>query len=519
MDTIHFLFSGFQTALTLTNIGAAALGAVLGIIVGAMPGIGSLVGVALLLPLTYKFNPTTAIIMLGAIYYANMFGGAFSAILINVPGDAPAIMTSMDGYPLARKGQPGRALMTSNISSFFGGLIGMIILTFLGPTLARFGLKFGPAEMTTLMLVALSSISWLIEGDVLKGLAVTCIGIIIATIGISTNTGSARYTFHVVQLLSGINFIPMVVGFIGLAQVFDLLTKGDEQGELMVKKLSLADCKLSRDDVDRIKYPILKGGFLGSLIGFIPGAGATMAAIVSYTIQKKSKRNKEKLGSGAVEGIAACEAANNGAAAGAFGPLLALGIPGSGTTAVLLGGLMLWGLEPGPRLFTDHADFAWGLVSSLYISNLIALGIALLAIPFIMKVICIPNRILIPSIVVICFVGAYASTNSMWGVLIMIIGGVLGYFFKRFGYAASPMLLASILSVTFEVNLRRALTISGGSLGIFVQKPLSAIFLAIFVILMFSPILKKVFARKVFGSKPAETEKTAETDEPAEAER
>lgn len=495
MSTLAYLMDGFQTALSLTNIGAAILGSLLGIIVGAMPGIGSLVGVALLLPITYNFNPTTAIIMLGAIYYANMFGGAFSAILINVPGDSPAIMTSMDGYPLARKGQPGLALMASNLPSFFGGLIGMIILTFLGPSLARFGLEFGPAEMTTLMLVALSSISWLIEGDVLKGISATCLGILIATVGISTNTGASRYTFHVVQLLSGIDFIPLVVGFIGMAQVFDLVTQEEHENELIVKRLGFKDCLVSKEDLKRMAMPTIKGGLLGSVIGFIPGAGATMASIVAYTIQKKSKHNKVPLGEGSIEGIAATESANNGAAAGAFGPLLALGIPGSGTTAVLLGGLMMWGLEPGPRLFVDHAEFAWGLIASLYISNLIAIAISLLMIPFIMQVICIPNRILIPSVVVICFVGAYASTTSMWGVLIMIVGGVLGYLFRRFQYSPSPMLLASILSVTFEVNLRRALIVSGGELGIFVERPLSLIFLLIFVLLMFSPLIKKLYRK------------------------
>lgn len=495
METLSYLMSGFQTALTFQNIGAAAIGAVLGIIVGAMPGIGSLVGVALLLPLTYAFSPTTAIIMLGAIYYANMFGGAFSSILINVPGDAPAIMTAMDGYPLARKGKPGKALMVSNISSFLGGLLGMVVLTFFGPALAQFGLKFGPAEMTTLMLVALSSISWLIEGDVMKGLAATCIGILISTIGISTNTGSARYTFGVIHLLSGVDFIPLVVGFIGMAQVFNLLGQQERGNDLVVTKLGLKDCKLTKDELTRTLEPTVRGGLLGSVIGFIPGAGATMASIVNYSIQKKSKRNKEKLGTGAVEGIAASEAANNGAAAGAFGPLLALGIPGSGTTAVLLGGLMMWGLQPGPRLFTDSPDFAWGLISSLYVSNLIALGLALVMIPFIMKVICIPNRILIPSITVVCFVGAYSSTTSMWGVLLMIIGGILGYVFQRYEYSASPMLLASILAATFEVNVRRALSISNGSPVIFVEKPLSLIFLLIFVVLLFSPVIKKAYRK------------------------
>lgn len=493
MDNFINLFMGFQVAFSVSNIAAAALGAVLGIIIGAMPGIGSLVGVALLLPLTYSFNPTTAIIMLGAIYYSNMFGGAFSAILINVPGDAPAIMTSLDGYPMARKGRPGKALMASNVSSFVGGLIGILILTFLGPTLARAGLWFGPAEMTMLMLVALSSISWLIEGNIVKGLAVTCIGILISTIGISTNTAAARYTFGSVQLLSGINFIPLVVGFIGMAQVFNLVNQGKQEHTLIVKKISLKDCKLDRDDLSRMKGPIVKGGLLGSLIGFIPGAGATMAAIVSYTLQKKSRKNKEPLGTGAIEGIAACESANNSAAAGAFGPLLALGIPGSGTTAVLLGGLMMWGLEPGPRLFVDHAEFAWGLIASLYISNLIALLVALLMIPLIMRVVCVPNEILVPSIVVICFVGAYASTTSMWGVLVMLVGGILGYVFQKFGYSASPMLLASILATTFEVNLRRALTISGGNPSIFVTKPISCVFFIIFLLLLVSPLIKKAY--------------------------
>lgn len=496
MDNLRNLFYGFQVALSVNNIAAAALGAVLGIIIGAMPGIGSLVGVALLLPLTYSFNPTTAIIMLGAIYYANMFGGAFSAILINVPGDAPAIMTSLDGYPMAQKGKPGKALMVSNMASFFGGLIGMVILTFLGPTLARAGLRFGPAEMTMLMLVALSSISWLIEGSVMKGVAVTCVGILVSTIGISTNTAAARYTFGSIQLLSGINFIPLVVGFIGMAQVFNLVTQEHQENNLIVKKLTIADCKLDKEDISRMKGPVARGGFLGSVIGFIPGAGATMAAIVSYTLQKKAKNNKEPLGTGAIEGIAACESANNGAAAGAFGPLLALGIPGSGTTAVLLGGLMMWGLEPGPRLFINHADFAWGLIASLYVSNIIALMIALLMIPLIMRVICIPNEILVPSIVVICFVGAYASTTSMWGVLVMIVGGILGYFFQKFNYSASPMLLASILSVTFEVNLRRALTISGGSPLIFVTKPLALIFFLIFLMLLVSPVIKKAYRKR-----------------------
>ena len=353
MENIAYLFQGFQVVFTVQNLAVTVVGAVLGLLVGAMPGIGSLAGVALLLPLTFKFNPTTAIIMLGALYYANMYGGAFSSILIGIPGDSPAVMTMMDGFPMAtKKGRPGQALLVSDISSFIGGTIGMIILTFMGPLLADIGLKFGPAEMTALLLVAMTSIGWLVGENPTKGIVLTMLGILLASMGMDTLSGYPRYDFGNIYLLGGIPFVPFVIGMVGFAQVMRLVAEKDEETELIVQKLSLKESMITFHDFKRLLLPALRSGLLGTFVGVLPGAGATTAAFMGYAVQKSFK-SEEPLGTGAIEGIAACESANNAAAAGAFAPLLALGIPGSGTGAVLLGGLMLWGLNPKRNLVSS----------------------------------------------------------------------------------------------------------------------------------------------------------------------
>ena len=382
MENFAMLFQGFGTALTPMNIGACLLGAVLGLVVGAMPGIGSLAGVALLLPLTYKLNPATAIIMLGALYYSNMYGGAFSAILLNIPGDSPAVVTTLDGYPMATKRKrPGQALMTANTASFVGGIIGMVILTFMGPGLANLGLKFGPSEMTALLLIAMTSISWLVGENPVKGLVITALGILLASMGMDTLSGAPRYEFGNMYLLGGIPFTPFVIGAVGFAQVINLINERDSDNEKRAKnadkdtKLSIRGSVLTGHDLKRLLPPALRSGFLGTFVGVLPGAGATTGSFMGYAIQKKFK-SEEELGTGAIEGIAASEAANNAAAAGAFAPLLALGIPGSGTGAVLLGGLMMWGLSPGPLLFENEPEFCWGLIASLFMANLFTLIVA-----------------------------------------------------------------------------------------------------------------------------------------------
>ncbi len=496
MDNLHMLLTGFSTLFTIQNIGACMLGAILGLIVGAIPGIGSLAGVALLLPLTYKFNPTTAIIMLGALYYSNMYGGAFSAILLNIPGDSPAIMTTLDGYPMATKlKRPGQALMVANLSSCIGGIIGMLILTFMGPALAKFGLKFGPPEMTALLLVAMTSIGWLVGENPIRGIVGSLAGILIASIGMDTLSGAPRFNFGSIHLMGGIPFVPFVIGAVGFAQVMKLMEERNISQESVVKeKLTIRGSMLNADEMKRTWWPSIRTGILGTFVGVLPGAGATAASFMGYASQKAFK-NKIPLGTGAVEGIAASESANNAAAAGAFAPLLALGIPGSGTGAVLLGGLMMWGLEPGPLLFTKHADFAWGLIASLFLANLIALAISLLVIPFLVKLLKVPIKYMIPCIVVVCIVGAYATSNSMYGVLVMLISGIIGFFLDKNKYSMAPMLLAFVLAPMLEKNMRKAFIMSRGSLSIFFSKPISLVFLLIMFAIILFPIVKGIVGK------------------------
>ncbi|MEA4865722.1 MAG: tripartite tricarboxylate transporter permease, partial [Sphaerochaeta sp.] len=324
MENLQMLFMGFSVVLTLENVMVTLLGAILGLIVGAMPGIGSLAGVALLLPLTYKFNPTTAIIMLGSLYYANMYGGSFSAILLNIPGDSPAVMTALDGYPMANKrNRPGQALFTANSSSFIGGLIGMLILTFMGPLLADLGLKFGPAEMTSLLLVAMTSIGWLVGESPTKGVVLTLVGVLLASMGMDTLTGSPRFDFGNIYLLGGIPFTPFVIGTVGFSQVLKLMEERNKKVEANLnQKLTIKGSLLTAHDFKRLLPPAIRSGFMGTFVGVLPGAGATTGAFLGYAMQKTFK-SEEPLGTGAIEGIAACESANNAAAAGAFAPLLA----------------------------------------------------------------------------------------------------------------------------------------------------------------------------------------------------
>ncbi len=501
MENLLLLLDGFQVVFTLQNVLVTLLGAVLGLIVGAMPGVGSLAGVALLLPLTYRFNPTTAIIMLGALYYSNMYGGSFSAILLNIPGDTPAVMTALDGYPMAMKRKrPGQALFTSNISSFVGGLIGMLILTFMGPALADLGLKFGPAEMTALLLVAMTSIGWLVGKNPTKGVVLTLVGILIATMGMDTLTGSPRYNFGNMYLLGGIPFTPFVIGSVGFAQVLKLVSEKNNTVEPhLEEKLTIKGSLLTRHELRRLLPPALRSGFLGTFVGVLPGAGATTGSFLGYALQKSFK-SEEELGTGAIEGVAACEAANNAAAAGSFAPLLALGIPGSGTGAVLLGGLMMWGLNPGPLLFSTQPDFCWGLISSLFLANLLTLMIALLIIPFLIKILTVPIKLMIPAITVICIVGAYSTSNSMYGVLVMFVSGVLGFVLDRNGYSTAPMLLSFVLAPLLESNMRKAFIISRGSIGIFFEKPISLVLMLILFAIILTPIVRGVVT-KIQGSR------------------
>jgi len=495
MENLQALMHGFVVLFTFENIGATILGAVLGLIVGAMPGIGSLAGVALLLPLTYKFNPTTAIIMLGALYYANMYGGAFSAILLNIPGDGPAVVTLLDGYPMAtKKHRPGQALLTSNIASFIGGAVGILILTFMGPLLADIGLKFGPAEMAALLMLTMTSIGWLMGENPTKGLMLTMLGILFASMGMDTLSGSPRYNFGNIYLLGGIPFTAFVIGTVGFSQVIKLMEERHLKSEAVTDKLTLKGSMITAHDFKRMFMPSVRAGIIGTFVGVLPGAGATSASFIGYAAQKPFK-NEELLGTGAIEGLAACESANNAAAAGAFAPLLALGIPGSGTGAVLLGGLMMWGLNPGPLLFQNEPDFAWGLIASLFLANIITLVISWGVIPFLIKILSVPTKLLIPVVTVVCFVGSYSTDNSMYSVLVMFLSGIFGYVLGKLHYSTAPLLLAFVLAPLLESNMRKAFIISQGKVDIFFSSPIATVFTVLLLAFVAFPIIRFVLQK------------------------
>jgi len=490
------LFRGFEVVFTFQNLAACILGAVLGLINGAMPGIGNLAGVALLLPLTYGFNPTTAIILLGVLYYSNMYGSAYAAILLNIPGDSPAIMTTLDGYPMAtKKGRPGQALLISNFSSFIGGSIGIFVLTLAGPGLAKVGLKFGPSEMTALILVAMTSVAWLLGESPIKGIISTLLGIIIASMGMDTLSGAPRFHFGNIYLLGGIPFIPFVIGSVGFAEIIKIMSQRHSMTNQAVKtNLTFRGSLLSKDEFKRMVPVALRSGVLGTFIGVLPGAGATTGAFLGYAAQRAFK-SKEPLGTGAVEGIAAPESANSACAAGAFAPLLALGIPGSGTGAVLLGGLIMWGLTPGPLLFTKSPDFAWGCIASLYVANIVTLVVALAIIPILIKILSVPIKLIIPMVLVVCCAGSYATINSMYGILVMVISGIFGYIMSKHKYPIAPMLLAYVLAPMLEDNMRKSFIISGGSLSIFFTRPITLVLMLVFFAFILFPVVKLVVNR------------------------
>lgn len=490
-STFTHLLNGFATAMSVDNLFAALAGAVMGMFIGALPGIGSVMGVALLLPLTFKMDPTTAIIMLAALYYSTMYAGSFTAILINIPGDPPALMTTLDGYQLTLKGKAGKALAVSNWSSFVAGFIGVVILTFMGPLLADIGLAFGPAEMTAVILMALSAIAWLLGDNPLKGLLSTCMGIMLATVGLDAAVGRPRFAFGIIELLNGIDFIPLVIGMLGVNEIIEMALQKEGYKFKTTEKLSFKSNYLNFAEIKQIFRPTVISSVLGTFIGCIPGAGTNTASFLSYVLESRTGKNKQNMGKGALEGVAAPEAANNAAAAGAFAPLLALGIPSSGTVTILLGGLMMWGITPGPLLFTEHPDLAWGLIASMYTGNIVCMAIAALSIPLMVQALRVPPVIMTPIIMVICMVSAYSANNSMFDVWLMIIFGTVGYFFSRYKYPVAPFIMAFILTPRLEMSARQAFDISNGDPAIFVQKPIALGFLSLTLLFFLSPLVIK----------------------------
>ncbi|MBO8154044.1 tripartite tricarboxylate transporter permease [Thermovirga sp.] len=471
METIfHNLSIGLDAALTLTNITWVFIGGLMGTIIGMLPGLGPATGVAILIPISYGMNPTTALITMAAIYYGAMFGGSRASIMINTPGDASAIVSCFDGYPMTKNGEAGKALAISAIASFIGGIIGMIFLIFLTMPVANAALKFGPAEMFSLMIFALTATVTLSQGNMLKGFIAMAFGFMLSTIGIDPPTGILRFTF-VPELQDSIDFLVAMIGLYAVAEVFK--NYGNLETHYSIDSKTIGRVWVPWEDFKKTIKPILRSSPLGFLIGVLPGMGGTVATFVSYALEKTLSKNPEKFGKGAIEGLAAPEAANNASSCGAFVPLLTLGIPGSGTTAVMLGALMMLGVRPGPILFQMHPEIAWGVIASMIIGNIMLVLINLpLAVPLV-QLLKIPQRIMLPLILGMAFMGTYFLNYSSFDFILVSVFALAGYLFWKLEIPIPPLVLALILGGTTEQSFRNAMTISGNDVMFFLEKPIS----------------------------------------------
>lgn len=502
MTVIDYLLQGFGTAFIWYNLLFAFIGVLIGTAVGVLPGIGPMSGVALLIPVTASITgglppeqaATSAIILLAGVYYGAMYGGSTTSILLNTPGESSSVVTTLDGYQMAKKGRAGSALSISAIGSFVAGIITLVALIILAKPLSNVALKFGPAEYFSLMLLGIAAVSGLAGKSVTKALIMTICGLLLATIGIDSVSGIARFTFEVPWLYQGIEFLTIAVGLFALGEVFKTILEKDKEEADIAKINNLLP---SKEELKQSAGPIARGSFLGFFIGILPGAGATLASFFSYILEKKISKNPSKFGTGAIEGVAAPESANNAASGGAMIPLLTLGIPGSGTTAILMGALMMYNVQPGPLLFEDHPQVAWGLIASMFIGNIMLLILNLPLVKVFAKIIQTPKQFLIPIIIAISIFGVYAVQVSTNDLLLLLGCGVLGYFLSKNDYPIAPLVLGLVLGPMIENNLRRALTISNGDYSIFFTRPISLVFLLITLLWLIIPILLKMRGKKV----------------------
>jgi putative tricarboxylic transport membrane protein len=492
MEILQNLFMGFETILSPIYLIYTLLGVILGAIIGALPGLGASAGIAILLPITYGMNPIAGIVMLCGIYYGGMYGGSITAITINTPGDSAAVMTAIDGYPLAKKGQAGKALGMAAFASIIGGSISVIIYTFFAPLLAKFAITFGPPEYFALMALGLTSIGGMTGDFPIKGYISAFLGLFLATIGLDSVIGLERFTFGILELYEGIDFIPAAMGLFGIAEIM-ILSDNDQSIIIDKKELSFRKQFPTKEDIKISMSHILRSTGLGFLIGVLPGAGATIGSFLGYSTAKKLSKRGEKFGTGVIEGVAAPESANNAASIGAMVPLITLGVPGSGATAMMLGALMMFGLRPGPQIFETNPDFVWGLVASMYIGNIFLFLIAILALPAIVKILAVKKPILNAVVLAFILIGAYCLRNSMFHVGLTVAFGILGYFLKKFKFPLTPIVLALVLGNLLERSFRQSIILFKGDLLMFFSRPISGVLLGITIIMVLLPLIIKLF--------------------------
>jgi putative tricarboxylic transport membrane protein len=492
MEIFHNVLMGFQVALSWQNLFFCFVGVTLGTLIGVLPGIGPVTGVAILIPITFGLSATTAIITMAGVYYGAMYGGSTTSILINVPGESASVMTCLDGYQMARKGRPGPALGMAALSSFIAGTFAVVMLTFIAPPLASVALSFGPPEYFALTFMGLTLVTSLAGESMLKGIMSGVFGLIVACVGIDAVSGEERFTFGNLYLLDGMGFIGVAVGLFAVAEVLLNLEEPMEQVFLKAD-LRLRSLFPNLQDWKDSFWPIWRSSILGFFIGVLPGAGATIASFMAYALEKKLSQHPEKFGTGVIEGVAAPEGANNAAAGGAMVPLLTLGIPGSGTTAVLLGALLIHGLRPGPLLFQNNPGFVWGVIASMYIGNVMLLILNLPMVGVWASLLRVPYRILMPLIVTISAVGVFATDNNVFDMWVMFAFGIIGYLMRKLDFPAAPAVLGLVLGPMVERSLRQSLTISHGNLSIFFTRPISAVLTIAALLSLFAPLMRGVW--------------------------
>ena len=494
MEEINALFGGFAVAMSPFNIMLMLIGIILGVIIGVLPGLGGANGIAILLPLTFTMPPTSAIIMLSCIYWGALFGGAITSILFNIPGEPWSVATTFDGYPMAQEGKAGEALTGAFTSSFIGAFFAVVMITFLAPLVAKFALQFGPPEFFAVYLLTFCSFVGMNKGSPFKVISAMMLGFALAAVGMDTVTGQLRMTFGSTELMRGFDFLIAVIGLFGIGEILQSMEEGlsfsGKSAKIRAKVVFETWAKLP-------KYwaTSLRSCLIGCWMGITPG-GATPASFMSYGVAKQMSKNKDRFGKGEMEGIVAPETAAHAAGTAALLPMLSLGIPGSPTAAVLLGGLLIWGLQPGPLLFVEKPDFVWGLIASMYLGNIAGLFVVLTCVPIFASILRIPFSIIAPVIIVVCAVGAFTVHNAMFDVWLMLGFGVLGYLFKKLDYPMAPMVLALVLGDRAEDSFRQAMLLSQGSLNIFFSNYLVGSITALAIILLLWPMLSKLMAKK-----------------------
>jgi putative tricarboxylic transport membrane protein len=489
MEIFQGVLNGFQVALQPINLLYCFIGVFIGTLVGVLPGLGPAAAIALLLPSTFTLSPVSSVIMLAGIYYGAMYGGSTTSILVNIPGEAASVVTCLDGHAMARQGRAGPALGIAAFGSFIAGTLSILMLTLLAPLLVKVTLSFGPPEYFSLMLLGTTLVTYFSHGSMLKALMMALVGVLLGSVGVDSISGRYRFTFGIPTLMDGLGLVPVIMGLFGISEVLLNLE------HLAVKRTIYAESMKgllpNLEDWKRSVVPIARGSLLGFFLGILPGAGAIIASFAAYAAEKRVSKHSEQFGKGAIEGVAAPEAANNAAAGGAFIPLLTLGIPANAVMAILLGALMIHGLQPGPLLMTRAPDLFWGTITSMYIGNAMLLVLNLPLIGIWIRLLRVPYTLLFPFILLFCLIGSYSVNNNVGDGLVMWVFGILGYLLKKFDYEAAPLVLALVIGPMMEEALRQSLILSAGSFAIFLERPISAGFIFAAALLFIFPLLTR----------------------------